>query len=245
MYSQEDSSDESAPPLPLVQKPQSRIAYLKGHLKKCCLVEWFLLCFFSKKYHDLEDLDMQTVRYKPEGLDTLCRATKFNRKELQLMYRGFKQECPSGVVNEETFKNIYSQFFPQGDSSRYAHFVFNSFDTDHNGSLTFEEFVSGLSILARGTVNEKLNWAFNLYDINGDGYITREEMLSVVQAIYDMMGKYSEPTAEDITPGEHVERVFQKMDINRDGVVSIEEFIDCCKKDETITRSMHVFDTIL
>lgn len=24
------------------------------------------------------------------------------------------------------------------DSSRYAHFVFNSFDTDHNGSLTFE-----------------------------------------------------------------------------------------------------------
>lgn len=24
------------------------------------------------------------------------------------------QECPSGVVNEETFKDIYSQFFPQG-----------------------------------------------------------------------------------------------------------------------------------
>ncbi len=26
----------------------------------------------------------------------------------------FSQECPSGVVNEENFKNIYSQFFPQG-----------------------------------------------------------------------------------------------------------------------------------
>lgn len=24
------------------------------------------------------------------------------------------QECPSGVVNEDTFKEIYSQFFPQG-----------------------------------------------------------------------------------------------------------------------------------
>lgn len=40
--------------------------------------------------------------------------------------------------------------------------------------FSLQEFVSGLSILARGTVNEKLNWAFNLYDINGDGYITRE-----------------------------------------------------------------------
>lgn len=24
------------------------------------------------------------------------------------------QECPSGVVNEETFKQIYAQFFPHG-----------------------------------------------------------------------------------------------------------------------------------
>lgn len=26
----------------------------------------------------------------------------------------FQQECPSGVVNEETFKQIYAQFFPHG-----------------------------------------------------------------------------------------------------------------------------------
>lgn len=32
----------------------------------------------------------------------------------------------------------------------------------------------GLSILLRGSVQEKLNWAFNLYDINKDGYITKE-----------------------------------------------------------------------
>lgn len=37
-----------------------------------------------------------------------------------------------------------------------------------------QDFVMGLSILLRGTVEEKLNWAFNLYDINKDGYITKE-----------------------------------------------------------------------
>ena len=41
--------------------------------------------------HDLDDLEMQSVRYKPEGLETLCRNTKFTKKELQIMYRGFKQ----------------------------------------------------------------------------------------------------------------------------------------------------------
>lgn len=40
--------------------------------------------------------------------------------------------------------------------------------------ISSQDFVMGLSILLRGTVQEKLNWAFNLYDINKDGYITKE-----------------------------------------------------------------------
>lgn len=40
-----------------------------------------------------------------------------------------------------------------------------------------QDFVMGLSILLRGTIQEKLNWAFNLYDINKDGYITKEVCL--------------------------------------------------------------------
>ncbi len=30
----------------------------------------------------------------------------------------FPQECPSGVVNEETFKHIYAQFFPHGGTKQ-------------------------------------------------------------------------------------------------------------------------------
>lgn len=40
--------------------------------------------------------------------------------------------------------------------------------------VSLQDFVMGLSILLRGTIQEKLNWAFNLYDINKDGYITKE-----------------------------------------------------------------------
>lgn len=35
----------------------------------------------------------------------------------------------------------------------------------------------------------------------------------------------------------------QKMDINRDGVVTMDEFLDCCRNDDAISRSMAVFDT--
>jgi len=32
---------------------------------------------------------------------------------------GMLQECPSGLVNEDTFKEIYAQFFPQGGTKSF------------------------------------------------------------------------------------------------------------------------------
>jgi Ca2+-binding EF-hand superfamily protein len=73
----------------------------------------------------------------------------------------------------------------------------------------FQDFVQGLSILSRGSLDEKLRWAFSLYDINGDGSITREEMTDVVTAIYELMGKFTEPCVDESTVKDKVERIFQ------------------------------------
>ena len=72
-----------------------------------------------------------------------------------------------------------------------------------------QEFVSGLSVLSRGNLHEKLLWTFSLYDTNGDGIVTKDEMLDIVTAIYDLMGKYAEPSIDEHTARDHVERVFQ------------------------------------
>jgi len=73
----------------------------------------------------------------------------------------------------------------------------------------WQEFVSGLSVLSRGNLHEKLLWTFSLYDTNGDGIVTKDEMMDIVTAIYDLMGKYAEPSIDEHTARDHVERVFQ------------------------------------
>ncbi|AWP00327.1 putative Kv channel-interacting protein 1-like [Scophthalmus maximus] len=187
-----------------------------------------------------EELEMTTVCYRPEGLDQLEAQTNFTKQELQILYRGFKNECPSGVVNEETFKHIYAQFFPHGDASMYAHYLFNAFDTTNNGSIKFKDFVMGLSTLLRGTLREKLEWTFHLYDINRDGYINREEMTEIVRAIYDMMGKYTYPALKGDVPQQHVDAFFRKMDKNKDGMMTLEEFIIACQEVKYIRLGAHV-----
>ncbi|XP_046515948.1 calsenilin isoform X9 [Equus quagga] len=108
-------------------------------LMRCCLVKW-ILSSAAPQGSDSSDseLELSTVRHQPEGLDQLQAQTKFTKKELQSLYRGFKNECPTGLVDEDTFKLIYSQFFPQGDATTYAHFLFNAFDADGNGAIRFE-----------------------------------------------------------------------------------------------------------
>lgn len=192
-----------------------------------------------------DELEMTMVCHRPEGLEQLEAQTNFTKRELQVLYRGFKNECPSGVVNEETFKQIYAQFFPHGDASSYAHYLFHAFDTTQTGSVKFEDFVTALSILLRGTVHEKLRWTFNLYDINKDGYINKEEMMDIVKAIYDMMGKYTYPVLREDTPRQHVDVFFQKMDKNKDGIVTLDEFLESCQEDDNIMRSLQLFQNVM
>ena len=53
-------------------------------------------------------------RYRPENLELLCENTGFTEEEMKRIYRGFKTECPTGLITEEVFHGIYSRFFPQG-----------------------------------------------------------------------------------------------------------------------------------
>ena len=59
--------------------------------KTHCVVYFYFLYFSFVTGGDENEFEVQIVRYKPEAIDTLCEKSKFSRKELQIMYRGFKQ----------------------------------------------------------------------------------------------------------------------------------------------------------
>nr|NP_001027949.2 potassium channel-interacting protein KChIP [Ciona intestinalis] len=203
----------------------------------------FLKCW--TKDADGAEIERQTLRYMPESIERLMALTNFDRRELKTLYRNFKNECPNGVVNEETFKSIYCQFFPNGDADMYAHYVFRAFDHSEEGHVNFEEFAIGLSSLLRGSLIDRLHWTFRLYDINHDGYITREEMLSIIKSVYQLLGSHVTPSLSDDNYMEHTDRIFNKLDLNGDGLVTMEEFCETCTKDESIVRSMSIFDHAL
>lgn len=73
-----------------------------------------------------------------------------------------------------------------------------------------------------------------LYDLNRDGCITRQEMLITISAIYEIMQdvQFIQPIVDS-----QVDRFFEKMDVDKDGVVSREEFMSGCKNVRTYSMS--------
>ncbi|KAF0301965.1 Kv channel-interacting protein 4 [Amphibalanus amphitrite] len=220
--------------------------------------------------YELEDFEGDR-RYRPRDVASLSADTHFSPHEVKRIYRGFKVECPMGVLGEEDFKDIYSRFFPQqSNTGLYAHYVFNTFDINSTDRvINFEEFLKWLSRLCRGTVQpltvicpqeflkwlsrlcrgtaeEKLRWMFRLYDINNDGRITRGEMTSVFISIYALLGGVSlSLLQEDSAVAGRVDQVFQRMDLNGDGVVTVDEFLEFCSSDPTMMSSLAQLATVL
>ncbi|XP_058797949.1 neuronal calcium sensor 1-like isoform X3 [Phymastichus coffea] len=176
-----------------------------------------------------------------ENLASLSCRTGFSSDEVRRLYRAFKQQCPNGVATTKDLTPAYAKLFPLGDSRKYAEIVFNSFDEDKDGLVSFGDLLTGLASIVKGDADQKLSWIFRLYDLNGDGCITRHEMMTGVSAIYEMVRSAQ---VIDCAVERHVNRLFEKMDLNRDGVISRDEFLDTCKNDAVIFNQLKMFNDL-
>ncbi|VDL59499.1 unnamed protein product [Hymenolepis diminuta] len=165
-----------------------------------------------------------------EDLEFLMSNTHFTKKQIKQWYNGFIRDCPSGQLSKKKFIEVYSGFFPDGNAEEFCTHVFRTFDKDNSGKIDFKEFLLAINITSGGRPKEKLEWAYQMYDIDGNGTIERSEMVEIIRAIYSMLG--ADGSSAELSPEARTEEIFDKMDENRDGVLTRDEFMNGCLSDQ-------------
>ena len=162
----------------------------------------------------------------------LLEKTKFKRQDILDWWCGFLCDCPSGLLDKKKFVEVYQYRYPNGKAKKFCDHVFRTFKPDKTTNvINFERFMSAIDITLNGSTDEKLEWAFTMYDVNGDERISKKEMIDVVESMFDLLAKDKRGNND---PKKHVDRIFERLDTNRDNFVSREEFIHGCKIDEQI-----------
>lgn len=173
-----------------------------------------------------------------EDLYFLRTHTNFTVQELQQWHKDFFQECPDGKMTKKKFVEVHELLIPSAGSSDFCDHVFRSFDQDHSGYIDFKEFMLALHVTSSGAPEQKLRWAFKLYDIDDSKTIELEEIVKIIQAIYDMLhAQNQEPARVRAT------KLMDRMDENKDGKLTEEEFLHGCMIDEGLRKLLSLSKT--
>jgi Kv channel-interacting protein len=64
--------------------------------------------------------------------------------------------------------------------------------------------------------------------LNQDGEITKNELELIIESVYDLMGKYTDPPIDEVSSKSHAEFIFNKLDIQKRGSINLDEFMKAC-----------------
>ncbi|KAI9289060.1 hypothetical protein BC943DRAFT_127833 [Umbelopsis sp. AD052] len=104
-------------------------------------------------------------------------------------------------------------------------------------SASLSEFVDGLSVFMKGTSEEKLELSFKLYDMDHDGYLTQAELERVMTQL--SLTFSNEDQTNEIR--ELITRMFEDVDVNGDGKLSLHEYKLSAMKEPLIVDFLEQF----
>ncbi|OMJ87341.1 hypothetical protein SteCoe_10936 [Stentor coeruleus] len=119
-----------------------------------------------------------------QGLKQLKENFRFTEGELHKHYAKFKLlvllSCginPKHSISSGISRKTFIEFF---GSSKELNFVlgriFDKFDSDGGGSVSWEEYLTAMKIMRYGTYNEQIELFFDAYDKDGSGTLSFDEI---------------------------------------------------------------------
>eukprot|EP00741_Cyanophora_paradoxa_P009794 tig00000147_g9489.t1 len=134
----------------------------------------------------------------------------------------------------ERFKNMDSngdgrlsklEFIAHFGNQQLGSILFEAFDADQSGDVDVNEFISGLAVLSKGSLEERLEFAFTMFDVDRDGEVSKSEILNMLTSVTSILSVLDPRKRTDIKNIKVIaDKLFAILDTDGNGFVSKHEF---------------------
>eukprot|EP01125_Pyxidicula_operculata_P014082 TRINITY_DN466_c6_g1_i1.p1 TRINITY_DN466_c6_g1~~TRINITY_DN466_c6_g1_i1.p1 ORF type:complete len:1521 (-),score=405.16 TRINITY_DN466_c6_g1_i1:30-4592(-) len=179
----------------------------KEALDRCSPQEIEILKSGFKLYAVKPDINDRKSSQNIESKEQLLRDKHFEKRRIDKF--SFAQD-------------IMGTSFPKQMAER----IFTSFDSSGSGKLAYKDFICGMVIFLKGTVEEKSQLLAKIFDMKGKGNVSREDMtLILLEDVFD----------KDIDLQDIVDEAFKNASIENSGRLTYDELLDWANKNKQLT----------
>ena len=125
----------------------------------------------------------------------------------------------SSEISKDQFVSLFTEVsvaeqfrekYPVLNKAGAIELLFQVFDSNNNGHISLEEFVTGLATLSSSSFIEKAELIFRSYDLNGNGSLSKEEVAKSLRK--GVRGSAKALLADSLTNTEDYMKLVAKMD---------------------------------
>lgn len=162
-----------------------------------------------------------------------------SRKTRRVTVRASTESQSAAIgISKDEFLGLVNRLNPS--LSEVAGGLFDRYDEDQSGYLDFRELIICMSLLSKGSFEEKLRVCYDLFDYDHSGYLSEQELEALLASVarHLRMSNTPEETREALGP------VKEKLRhcLDDDSMVSWSEFHGCITGDPLAFQifSLHV-----
>eukprot|EP01130_Rhizamoeba_saxonica_P011786 TRINITY_DN4906_c0_g1_i1.p1 TRINITY_DN4906_c0_g1~~TRINITY_DN4906_c0_g1_i1.p1 ORF type:complete len:241 (-),score=65.84 TRINITY_DN4906_c0_g1_i1:66-788(-) len=193
-----------------------------------------IISLFSPSIHDA----VLSCEEDENTIHELLDLPSFEVDNLNNLYSTMVTRSSAGL-DKDTFTEFMQQIIP-GLTTHLTDILFNAFDSEEkDGIVDFKELAMGLNLMSHGTKEQKQEWAFRFFDKDGDGELSREETKMIIL----LVTSFSCADVPETFFEQAIDEIFDRIDENGDGRISLEEWMDNSDKFPSVFQIFELFHT--
>ncbi|KAF3428658.1 hypothetical protein E2986_03773 [Frieseomelitta varia] len=160
----------------------------------------------------------------------LARTTHFNLREVEALSI-IHRKCVKtlGPINRFILRDIFHAGLDFTENIRHllVDKMFSVIDKRNALQINRDQWIESLSVLLRGTLDEKIHFAYQVYDSLRTHKLKKEHIFPMMRGCLIKLQNDENP---DEAVKDLIDLLIKKLDVDRDGVISEEDFKTAVKE---------------